>query len=357
MRNQLLIIPFLSLLAACDKPVEAPPPPRPALVMVVSTTTSDNAMRLVGEALPRYESVQSFRIAGKIIERKVETGTRVSKGQILARLDPVDAQLSSAAAMAEVASAEASQALAQAELLRQRVLFDKQFISASALDVKEADLKSANARLAQLKAQAKVSGNRTEYNTLTADREGVVTYINAEPGQVVAAGEAIARIADTSHIDVVVAVPESRMAEVKLQAPVKLQLWADKQKIYPGFVREISPLADAVTRTFNVRITLQDADAFVKLGMTVGVRFPQSVVNESGLLIPSSALTAVNGKDSVWVIDDNNRAQPREVDAGAFREDGVLIRSGLKAGETIAIAGVHTLNKDQVVRKISEAQP
>jgi RND family efflux transporter MFP subunit len=357
MRNQLLIIPILSLLVACEKPVEAPPPPRPALVMVVSATGTDNAMRLVGEAWPRYESVQSFRIPGKIIERKVEVGAWVNKGQILARLDALDTQLSANAAQAEVASAEASQALAQAEVIRQRQLFEKQFISASALDVKEADLKSANARLAQLKAQAKVSGNRNEYNSLSADREGVVTFIQAEPGQVVAAGEAIARIADTSHIDVLVAMPESRMTEVKLQAPVQLQLWADKQKIYQGVVREISPLADAVTRTFNVRITVQNADAFVKFGMTVGVRFPQSEIKDSGLLIPSAALTSVNGKELVWVIDENNRAQPREVDAGAFREDGVLIRSGLQAGETIAIAGVHTLNKDQLVRKVIEAKP
>ncbi|MDD2724603.1 MAG: efflux RND transporter periplasmic adaptor subunit [Methylovulum sp.] len=348
----------LPLLVACDKPVEAPPPPRPALVMKVTDTATDTAMTLVGRVQPRYESAQGFRIAGKIVERRVEMGSKVSKGQVLARLDATDSQLNVAAATAEVAAAQASHALAVAEINRQRQLFAKKFISASALDIHEAELKASGARLAKVKAQANISGNQSQYTTLTADRDGVVSFIQAEPGQVVEAGDVIVKIADTRTVDVVVAVPESRMAEVKLQASVYLKLWADQQKLYTGVIREIAPEADTATRTFNVRITLEQADTSVKFGMTAGVKFPvPSTTNPGGVIVPSRAVTANNGKSQVWVIADDNHAHVRDVQTGAFREDGVVICSGLNTGETIAIAGVHTLTENQLIRPIMEAQP
>jgi multidrug efflux system membrane fusion protein len=346
----------LPLLVACDKPVEAPPPPRPALVMKVTGHATDTEMSLVGRVQPRYESAQGFRIGGKIIERRVDIGAKVSKGQVLARLDATDSHLDVAAAAADVAAAQASHALAVAEVTRQRQLFAKKFISASALDIHEAELKASGARLAKVQAQANISGNQSQYTTLTADRDGVVSFIQAEPGQVVAAGAVIVKIADTRTVDVVVAVPESRMSEVKLHAPVYLKLWADQKKLYTGVIREIAPEADPATRTFNVSITLENADTSVKFGMTAGVLFP-APENAGGVVVPSRAVTASSGKSQVWVLLENNTVHARDVETGAFREDGVVIRSGLNAGETIAVAGVHTLIENQLVRPVLEAQP
>jgi RND family efflux transporter MFP subunit len=356
MKNFLLV--FFVLLIACEKAPLPPQPPRPALVMEVGEKSMSSAMTLVGEVRPRYESSQGFRVAGKIIERKVDVGAAVKKGQVIARLDAADANLRASAALADVRAAEASHALAVAEVERQRQLFAKKFISASALDIREAELKSANARLAQVKAQANVSGNQTQYANLTADRDGVVTMIRAEPGQVVEAGEAVVQIANTKEVEVLVAVPESRMAEVKLNNAVTIKMWADQQKRYEGVVREIAPAADSSTRAFNVRVMIQGADEAVKLGMTAGVKFSAPAVQQAAeLLVPTSALTEINGKKLVWVIDADNRAQPREVIAGQFSENGVQIISGLQAGEKIAIAGVHTLIKNQRVRPVVEAQP
>lgn len=356
MKNILLVL--FVLLTACEKAPQPAPPPRPALVMIVGEKILSGSMALVGEVRPRYESSQGFRVAGKIIERKVDVGAVVKKGQVMARLDAADANLRAAAALADVRAAEASHALASAEVDRQRQLFAKKFISASALDIREAELKSANARLAQVKAQANVSNNQTQYANLTADRDGVVTMIRAEPGQVVEAGEAIVQVANNNELEVLVAVPESRMAEVKLNSPVTIKMWADQQKRYAGIVREIAPAADSATRAFNVRVMVQDADEFVKLGMTAGVKFSASALQQGAeLSVPTSALTEINGKKLVWVIDADNRAQPREVVAGQFTENGVQIISGLQAGEKIAIAGVHTLIKNQQVRPVVEAQP
>jgi len=358
MKTRLLLPLLLALFAGCDKPAAPLAPPRPALVMVVGETGSGSSMVLVGEVRPRYEASQSFRIGGKIMERKVDVGAQVKKGQVIARLDAADVNLNAASALADVRAAEASHALAVAELERQRQLFAKKFISASALDIREAELKTSAARLAQVKAQANVSGNQTQYANLTADRDGVVTMIRAEPGQVVQAGEAVVQIASLKETEVLVAVPESRMAEIKVGTPVAIKMWANPNKSYAGLVREIAPAADSATRAFNVKVSMTDADAMVKLGMTAGVKFKQPQAQQaSQLLIPLAALTVKGGKNLVWVIDAENKAQPREVTAGEFTEDGVVIAGGLQAGEKIAIAGVHTLVKGMLVNPVARKTP
>ena len=345
------------LLVACEKPVEPPPPPRPALVTVVGKSAANNVMVLVGEVKSRFESNQGFRIKGKIIERKVDVGSTVKKGQVIARLDASDTNLGAAASMADVRAAEANYALAKSDVERQRQLVDKKFISQSALDRFEAQLKTAGARVNQAKAQAAVSGNQTRYTALVADRDGVVTQIHAEPGQVVDAGEMIAQVVDTKQIEVLVAVPESRMATLKVGDAVTVKLWANQannqEKTYAGKVREIAPAASASTRAFDVRVTISDPDDAVKLGMTAGVRLAQAEADE--ITIPTGALTQINGKSAVWVIDKKNIANPREVVAGQYTENGVMVTSGLQAGEMVAIAGVHTLIKGQkVAPKLAE---
>jgi len=346
--KKLILLSVGLLLAACQKPAEPLPPPRPALVMITGELAAGNGMILVGEVRSRYESNQSFRIGGKIIERKVEVGSQVKKGQLLARLDAADTNLSKQAALADVLAAEASYRLAQAEVERQRTLFDKKFISASALDMREAELKTSAAHLQQVKAQADVSGNQSRYTALVADRDGVVTQIHAEPGQVVEVGATIAQIVDTKQIEVLVAVPESKMANLKVGDKVAIKLWADQAKTYLGYVREVAPAAESATRAFDVRVTISDADKAVKLGMTAGVRFAQDDMNE--IIIPATALTQINGKNTVWVIDTHSLANPREVTTGQFTEAGVVIKSGLQANEMIAVAGVHTLIKNQKVK-------
>jgi RND family efflux transporter MFP subunit len=344
-----LFIVGSSLLQACSKPAEPPPLPRPALVVTAGEDGTGDGMALVGEIRPRYESAQGFRIGGKIVERRVEVGTVVRKGQLLARLDAADTGLSAQAAEADVRSAEADNALASAELERQRQLYEKKFISKSALDIREAQYKTSLARVEQAKAQAAVSGNQSRYTALLAERDGVVTEIHAEPGQVVSSGEVIARVAELKQMEVVVAVPESRMQGVKVGAPALVRLWASNEKDYPAKVREIAPAADTATRTFQVRVAIAQPDAAVRLGMTAGVKF--GTMENAALLLPIAALTQRDGKNVVWVVDrKTNKVQPRAVETGPYREDGVLITKGVSAGELVVAAGEHTLIPGQTVR-------
>lgn len=341
------------LLAACDKPAEPSPPPKPALVTIVGSGSASNSMVLIGEVKSRYETMLAFRVSGKIIERSVDVGSVVKKGQVLARLDASDASLNVVAAQADVRAAEASRALAQSEVSRQRMLIEKKFVSQSSLDKYEAQLKTADAQVNQAKAQAATLNNQSRYTALVADKNGVITQIQAEPGQVVSAGALIAKLVDTAHIEVLVAVPESRMSQLKVGNQVKVKLWADQQKVYTGQVREIAPAANSATRAFDVRVSILDADEAIKLGMTAGVNFEETQSNE--MLIPAPALTQVDGKTSVWVVTKDGIATPRQVMAGQYTEAGVEITQGLQAGEMVAIAGVHTLVKGQKVRPQVEA--
>jgi len=354
--RRLLLLSGVTLLAACEHPAPPTPPPRPALVMTVGAGTTQTPTVLVGEVHSRYESAQGFRVAGKIIERKVEVGSVVKKGQVLARLDASDAGLSLQAAQAEVRAAETDHTLAKAELERQRQLYQRKFISAAALDTYAARFDSTAAQVEQARAKAAVAGNQSGYTALTADRDGVITEIRAEPGQVVEAGEAVARVAVPGALEVAVAVPESRMNGVAVGTPAEVRLWASQAATYQGKVRELAPAADSATRTFQVRVTIPDADSAVRLGMTAGVRFYHQ--DSAGLLVPSAAVTQRDGHSVVWVVDPKTRqVRPQPVVVGEFREDGATITQGLNGGEQVVVAGVHALVPGQVVRPVVAAAP
>lgn len=348
MKTQLLAVIAL-LLTACEQPAPVQTAPRPALVVTVGERTIAPPTILVGEVRSRYESAQGFRIAGKIVERYVDVGANVRKNDVLAKLDSMDTGLSAQAARAEVSAAEADLELARAELDRHRQLHERKFVSDQGLDIEEAKFKAMAARVKHARAQAAVSGNQTRYTELRADRDGVITGIYAEPGQVVNAGDVIAHIAVPETLEVVIAVPESRMDGVSVDMPAEIRLWADPNITYQGKVREVSPAADSATRTFQIRIAFDSIDSKLRMGMTAGVRFYHQ--DSHDYLLPLPAVTQRDGRYVVWIVDPRTgQVQPKPVETGMFREDGVLVKAGLAEGDQVVIAGVHTLVPGQVVR-------
>jgi len=348
MKIQLMAVIAL-LLTACEQPAPVQTAPRPALVVTVGERTTAPPTILVGEIRSRYESAQGFRIDGKIVERYVDVGANVKKNDVLAKLDSMDTGLSAQAARAEVNAAEADLELARAEVQRQRQLHERKFVSTQALDIEEAKFKAMAARVKQARAQAAVSGNQTRYTDLRADRDGVITDIHAEPGQVIRAGEVIAHIAVPETLEVVIAVPESRMDGIVVNTPAEIRLWADPSTTYQGKVREVSPAADSATRTFQVRIAFETIDSKLRMGMTAGVRFYHQ--DSHAYLLPLPAVTQRDGHSVVWTVDPRSgQVQPKAVETGMFREDGVLVKAGLNDGDQVVVAGVHTLVPGQVVR-------
>jgi membrane fusion protein, multidrug efflux system len=327
---------------------------RPVVTQKVSAGATATRDVYSGEVRARYETDLAFRIAGKIAARPVDAGARVSKGQALARLDPQDAKLAQDAARAQVAAADSELAMAKSELDRNADLLAKKFISQSAFDTKQNAFNTSTARAEQMRSQAAITANQANYTTLAADADGVIVSVAAEPGQVVAAGQSVMRLAHSGEMDVVLNAPENQLARFKVGEEVIVTLWADPKTAFAGRIREVAGGADPVTRTFTVKVAIAKPPSGVQVGMTANVAF-KALASEGIVLLPLSALAGKESEPAVWVVDPKtNRVKLRLVQVGQFREDGVTIVSGLSAGETVVIAGVHKLKGDQVVR-VAEA--
>jgi membrane fusion protein, multidrug efflux system len=336
-------------LAACGK-TEAPQEPiRSVKVMPVGVDTFKSDYEFAGEVRPRVESRLGFRIAGKIVKRQAELGQRVKAGQVLAQLDPRDYQLAADAARAQVAAASTNHDLAAADFKRYAALRDQNFISGAELERRETTLKAAQAQLDQAKAQLASQGNQAGYANLVADVSGVVTAIEAEPGQVVTAGTPVVRIAQDGPRDVVFSVPEDKIAAIKPGSGVAVRVWADKTSL-TGKVREVSASADPVTRTYPVKVSL-DAEATPALGATVYVS-PQALshVGTPVIKLPTSALRKEGQGTAVWVLDKSTmtlKSQPVQIAVADGNE--AVIAAGLQPGMLVVSAGVHVLSPGQKV--------
>jgi RND family efflux transporter MFP subunit len=274
----------------------------------------------------------------------------VRKGQALARLDPRDARLGADAARSQVASAEAAYALASAELDRAADLLARKFISQSAYDSRKTAFAAASARVEEARSQAALSGNQEAYTTLAADADGVVVSVAAEPGQVVSAGQPVLRLARDAQMEVVINAPESQVARFRPGQEVSIFLWADPATPFPGRVREIAGGADAVTRTFTVRVSAPRVPPGARVGMSATVAL-EPETGASLVVLPLTALVRDGDSASVWVVDPaTSRVTARPVRIGQYREDGATVLSGLAAGEVVVAAGVHKLHAGQPVR-------
>ena len=189
----LLMVAAAALLAACSRPAPPEEPVRSVKLLTVGVGALQSSLEYSGEVRARVESRLGFRVAGKIVQRQAELGQRVRAGQVLAQLDPKDYQLATDAARAQLASATTQRDLAAADYKRYQALKDQNFISGAELERRDATLKAAQATLDQARAQLSSQGNQAAYTTLVADVAGVVTGIDAEPGQVVSAGTPVVR--------------------------------------------------------------------------------------------------------------------------------------------------------------------
>ncbi|MDQ8022604.1 MAG: efflux RND transporter periplasmic adaptor subunit [Moraxellaceae bacterium] len=356
----LVLLPSL-LLAACNKPEPPPPAPRPVVVVNAGDEAGHGLRLYSGEVRARHEVDIGFRVGGKIVERKVSAGEAVKRGQLLARLDAQDLRLSDNAARAAVAAAEADVTLARAEFQRAETLVSQRFVSASALDSRRNQLQAAEARLRQVQAQAGVQGNQVSYSALLADRDGVIVAAPAEAGQVVAAGQVVVRLADPREREILIWVPETRIAQVKVGQPAFVRPWNAQERTLPGSVREVAAAADTTTRTYAVRIAVPGADDSLPLGATAGVGFP--VEEKVAIALPLPAVQRAaggagsTGPTHVWVVGADDIAQPRKVEVAAWRDELAVIASGVQPGERVVVVGAHALTAGEKVRPVAQSAP
>lgn len=343
----LMALTAMAMLAACSKQVEKAEPIRPVRAIQVVPDRIDVIAEFPGEVRPRIESRLGFRVGGKIVARKVDVGSLVKRGQVLMQLDPQDLQLAQAQSNAGLKAAESNHELARAELARYRELREKNFVSQAVLDGKETAYQAARATFEQAAAAYRNQANQTGYTSLVADVDGVVTAIEAEAGQVVAAGTPVVRLAQLSEKEIVIAIPEDKVDSLRRVADVKIRLWAMPNASFAGKIREISPVADAATRTYTARVAMPNPPADIKLGMTAYVTFAVQAPAPQ-IKLPMTALFQDKNNSAVWVIDKGAvRLAPVQV-AGPVGNE-ILIASGISPGQTVVTAGVNLLQPGQKV--------
>lgn len=325
---------------------------RPVKVVRISDDTVAGVMSFAGEVRARYETTLAFRVSGKIIHRLVEVGDRVHKGQRLARLDSNDYQLGTDALNAQLKSARAEQDFARDDLTRYRELLNLRVISPAEFDRHETAYFTSRERVAALKAQLSQATNQLQYTDLLADRDGVVTALEAEIGQVVAAGQPIVKLARLDEKEIHIDIPEQRVAGIELHQKVLVTLWAGDDRQITARVREIAAAADPASRTYRVKATLLEGQDEARLGKTATVWIP--LTTPSRIAVPLSAVfTPQNepGRPRVWLVDEQaGTVRSVPVQLGEVLEGERIVIGGVVSGQLVVSAGVQRLAEGQAVR-------
>ena len=336
-----------AMLAGCAKEPEKSADVRPVRAIVLAASDIDVDAEFAGEVRARVVSQLGFRVGGKIVSRKVDVGTAVKRGQVLMQLDPQDLQLSQAQAQASLRAAETARDLARADVQRYRELRVKNFVSQAVLDEKESGLKSAQAQVEAQQALYRGQSNQAGYATLAADVDGVVTQVDAEVGQVVAAGTPVVQLAKNGEKEVVIGLPEDKVELLRKLSDVQVRLWADPARAVAGKIREVSPVADPATRTYTTKVTIPDSLADAKLGMTAMVQFASRTATPQ-IKVPLTALYQEKGVTSVWLVE-NGAVRLAPVTVAGVAGNDLVLGSGVKPGQTVVTAGVHLLKPGQKV--------
>ncbi len=352
MRAAACALAGVAVLAACSKPVEKAEEIRPVRAIKLAADNVDVVAEFSGEVRARVESRLGFRVGGKIISRKVDVGAPVKRGQVLMQLDPQDMQLAQAQANAGLRAAESNRDLARAELKRYQDLREKNFVSQAVLDAKETAYKAAQASYEQALAAFRNQSNQAGYTALVADVDGVVTGVDAEVGQVVAAGTPVVRVAKAGEKEIVIGIPEDRVDALRRVTDVRVRTWAKPAEVVPGKLRELSPVADPVTRTYTAKIAIPNAPDDMKLGMTAYVAFAAKTQNAM-LKLPLTALFQDKSATAVWVVENGAvRAVPVQVAGSSGNE--IVVAGGIAPGQTVVTAGVNLLKPGQKVKILGD---
>lgn len=335
------------LLAACGGgpvPVEAP---RPVLV-AHPTESAHGVSAFPGEVRAREESPLSFRVGGSLVERHVDVGDHVRRGDLLAVLDAGDLQSQARAAQAQLSAAQAELGRARADQARLARLAAQQLVSRSALDAATAAATAAQAQANAARATLDVARNQAAYTQLRAPRDGVIAERMAEVGQVVGAGQAVFSLAADGPREVAFAVPEGSVDKVKPGLAVQVEVWSKPGERWAGQVREISPAADPASRTYAARVTVDAPEGAIELGQSARVYLAGA--GNGALSVPLSAVQRSGDATSVFVVDPGTATlKLKPVQLGPYGDERAPVRSGLSATDWVVTAGGHLLRPGQAV--------
>jgi RND family efflux transporter MFP subunit len=344
-----VFLAFLIVLAGC-KPEDAPVESRLVRTLVVNPRPIGEDRQAIGEVKPRYESDLSFRVAGKVLSRLVDVGAWVRQGDTLATLDTQDYQNRLRSAEAEVSSAEAALINAQGTEARQAKLLKDGWTPKATYDNALQNLQVAEARFKVAKVNLDLTRDQLNYTTLKAEFDGVITAVGAEAGQNVNAGQMVVKLARPDDKDGVFNIAETAFTDIsKSQLEVTVWPLSNPELAVDGAVREISPVADPVTRTYTIKVTLKNPPSQLRFGMSIGGRLKGDAA--LAVALPFSALFEKNGSPAVWVLDQqSNSLTLRPITVARYDANTVIVAGGLSRGDIVVTAGVNTLTVGQKVR-------
>ena len=356
-RRNLIALSAVTSLALFGCSEETKPDPRSEVPLVRTEAVqqaSIHSRSFTGVVAAKVQSDLGFRVTGKIKQRLVDTGQKVKAGQVLFRLDPVDLQLAANAQREAVVAARALAKQTADEELRLRGLRGTGAISVSAYDSAKAEADSALAQFKAAEAQAEVAINATGYAELLADSDGIIMATLAEPGQVVAAGQAVARLAHTGPREAVIQLPETLRPDIGSEGIATL--FGPNKNAVPTRLRQLSETADPLTRTFEARYVLDAELAKAPLGSTVIIRIPEYQSTETSTVqVPMSALYDNGSGPGVWVVrGDPARVNWLAVTIQQLDSETAFVSATLNSNERIVTLGAHLLRDGQSVR-ISKA--
>ncbi|RWA60382.1 efflux RND transporter periplasmic adaptor subunit [Mesorhizobium sp.] len=330
-----------------------PAAPETKLVKAIAVAPTRNAdTRIaIGEIRPRLESDLGFRVSGKLVERIAEIGSKVKKGEVLARIDDQDYRNRLASAEADVAAAQAVLVEARAAEARIGALLAKGFTTRANYDATLKNLRSAQAKLKSANIAFEMAKDQLSDTELRAEFDGIVTATGAEAGQSVNVGQMVVRVADPESRDAVFSIAEAAFANApgtRRPPQVTVSLLSNPAITALGTIREIAPMADAATRTFQVKVSLENAPDEMRFGASVAGR--AEMASAPVTVLPGSALFDQNGKPAVWVVTSSSAVELRPVSVARYETDRVVVSDGLAKGDLVVTAGVNRLREHEKVR-------
>lgn len=360
LRRHLLVSSLLCalplVLTACGEESHADPRTEAPLVRVAAVQNASVASRaFTGTVAARVQSDLGFRVAGKVLERLVDTGQTVKRGQVLLRIDPVDLKLAVQAQQEAVTAARARAQQTALDEARYRELRGTGAISVSAYDQVKAAADAASAQLKAAQAQAEVALNANRYAELVADADGVIMETLVEPGQVVGAGQVVVRLAHAGRREAVVQLPETLRPAIGSVG--QATLFGRDGVAVPTKLRLLSDAADRLTRTYEARYVLEGELANAPLGATVTIRIADGIPStQNDMQVPIGALFDAGKGPGVWVIDGKpTKVKWQPVAVQHLTDDSARIAGPLKSGDLIVSLGAHMLRDGEPVRVAGQA--
>jgi RND family efflux transporter MFP subunit len=345
----LLAVLGMSVSACSEAKTETAEPVRPVKTVEIAKADGTREIDYSGVVKARTEMNLGFRVAGKIVERRVDIGDKVKPGDLLARIDPTDYELAIKTAEANLVAAEKQVETAGFTQKRAQQLFAKKFSSQADVDAATLGYQQAVATRDAALSTRQQARNQVGYTELKADKSGIVTGISADNGQVVAVGTPVVTVAVDGEKEIQIAVAEMDVSLFSPGKAVMVGFWTDDRLRLEGKVREVAGSADPQSRTFSIRISLPD-DPRILLGMTATVK--ATVSTERPLIsIPLEAIADKGGRHVVWVVDrDSSTVHMRDVEVADFAPGGIRVAKGLQPGELVVAAGTQFMAENLKVK-------